>query len=174
MKNLKLIFLSVLIMFSFLSPAWAQVVYELNPKTQEKLNPLAFLEGRWKGSGWMMGEDRSRSTFDQEEIVEFKLSETVLEIEGIGRSDGQVVHHALALIQPAEEEGKFSFTSFLQSGVKGTYPAYMEEGKLIWQPNEQVRYVVQINDQGQWYEIGEYNAGSSWYQFFEMTLDKVQ
>lgn len=153
---------------------FAQVNYELNPEVQQKMSTLAFLEGKWKGSGWMMGEDRTRMTFEQEEIVTMKLNGTILEIEGIGKANGKTVHHALAIIQPKSEEGVFDFTSFLQSGLKGTYPARWEEGKFIWQPAEQVRYIIQLNEKGQWLEIGEYLAGDNWFQFFEMTLNKLE
>lgn len=159
---------------SFQLKAWSQMSYELNTEAQEKLASLSFLEGAWKGTGWMMGENRVKMTFEQEERVQFQLSGTVLQIEGIGRVDGKTVHHALAMIQSGTEDGKFEFTSFLQSGLRGTYPARWENNQLIWQPTEQVRYVIQLNDQGQWFEVGEYDAGGIWYQFFEMTLDKVK
>lgn len=172
MKNL-IQFLLVLILFAG-SPvlALAQPSYDLNEASQKKLSALSFLEGKWKGSGWMMGQDRVRSTFEQEENVQFKLSGTLLEVEGIGTSEGKVVHHALAVITAGEGEGKFDFTSFLQSGEKGTYPAELIDGKLYWYPVKEVRYVIEINAQGQWFEVGEYNAGNAWYKFFEMTLEK--
>lgn len=172
-KLIKILTLFVLLV-SFQIPAWTQVSYELNLENQHKMASLAFLEGNWKGSGWMMGEDRTRQNFEQEEFIEMKLSGTVLQMEGIGSAEGKVVHHALALIQPKEGDGKFEFTSILQSGMKGTYPAQFDGSKLIWHPTAQVRYVIQINDQGQWHEIGEYNGGNAWYKFFEMTLDKVE
>ena len=174
MKNLIKLSLVLLLFAVNQVPVWSQVSYELNPDVQKKLEVLSFLEGKWKGSGWMMGENRSRSTFEQEEIVQFKLGGTVLEFEGIGISEGKIVHHDLAIVNPTEEDSNFEFASYLQSGVKGTYPARMEVGKLIWQPVDQVRYIIQINEKGQWHEIGEYNAGTAWYKFMEMTLDKVE
>ncbi len=172
MKNL-IQFVLVLTLFAVSSLlALAQPSYDLNEAAQKKLAQLSFLEGKWKGSGWMMGQDRVRLTFEQEENVQFKLSGTLMEVEGIGKSEGKVVHHALAVISIAEGEGKFDFTSFLQSGEKGTYPAELIDGKLYWYPVKEVRYVIEINDQGQWFEIGEYNAGTQWYKFIEMTLEK--
>ncbi|WP_297338498.1 hypothetical protein [Algoriphagus sp.] len=152
---------------------FAQVNYELNPEVQRKMSSLVFLEGKWRGSGWMIGEDRTRLSFEQEELVTMKLNGTILEIEGVGKANGKTVHHALAIVQPKSEEGGFDFTSFLQSGLKGTYPARWEEGKFVWQPTEQVRYIIQLNEKGQWFEIGEYHTGDKWIQFFEMTLDKL-
>lgn len=174
MKNLIKLTWVVVLLLGIQIVSLAQPSYDLNEAAQKKLAELSFLEGSWKGSGWMMGQDRQRMTFDSEEIVQFKLSGTVLEVEGVGKSEGKVVHHALAVISVAEGEGKFDFTSFLQSGEKGTYRAELKEGKLFWYPVEQVRYVIEINDQGQWFEVGEYNAGTQWYKFFEMTLEKVK
>lgn len=174
MKNHLKISLSFFLFWAIIGKGIAQESYELNSDLQEKMKPFAVMEGRWKGSGWMMGEDRRRRTFTQEEVIQFKLSGTVLEIEGKGMSNGTVVHHALALISPGKEGGKYEFNSILQSGMKGTYPAYWENGKLIWQPVEQVRYVIEIDEEGRWFEIGEYNAGTQWYKFMEMTLEKVQ
>lgn len=174
MKNMMRIICCAALVLVAMENAWTQPSYDLNEAAQKKMSDLSFLEGKWKGSGWMMGQDQKRSSFEQEETIQFKLSGTVLEIEGIGKSDGKVVHHALAVISSAEEEGKFDFTSFLQSGEKGTYPAELIDGKLYWYPVKEVRYVIEINEKGQWFEIGEYNAGTEWYKFLEMTLIKLE
>lgn len=147
--------------------------YELNPKAQEAMKSLTFLEGNWEGNGWMISQDQKRYEFQQTEEVKYQLSGTHLMIIGKGVSEGKVIHHALAMISPKSAEGKFDFSSYLQSGQKGSFSAEWKEGKFYWYPSEQVRYVIQINDSGQWYEIGEYNMGERWIQFFEMTLDKV-
>jgi hypothetical protein len=171
MKNLFTFgFLALLVLQ--MSGAWAQPSYDLSAASQKKMAPLSFLEGNWKGSGWMIGQDRVRSTFESEEQIQFKLSGTLLEIEDVSRSEGKVVHHALAVVTPAEDEGKFDFISFLQSGEKGTYPAGLIDGKFYWYPAKEIRYIIELNANGQWFEIGEYNGGGTWYKFFEMTLDK--
>ena len=173
MKTLGKIILGVGLWISFQFPAKAQAEYELNPAAQQKMANLGFLEGEWKGTGWTIGQDRIRKTFEQEEKIQWMLSGTLLQVEGKGTSNGQVVHHALALLHPGEKDGEFQFTSFLQSGMHGTYPAKLVDEKLIWQPVEQVRYTIWINEKGQWQEIGEYLGGTQWFKFFEMTLDKV-
>lgn len=173
MKTLAKSFIIIALLISQHGWAMAQVSYRLNESAKQSLSQLSFLEGKWKGAGWIVSQDRQRMTFESEETVQFKLRGTVLEVEGIGRSEGQIVHNALAVISVGSQEGQFDFTSFLQSGEKGTYKAELKEGKLFWYPTEQVRYIIEINDQGQWFEIGEYNDGGTWYKFFEMTLDKI-
>jgi len=173
MKKLIKIYLFAACMMGFLNLAHGQS-YDLNPEAQEKIETLSFLVGSWKGSGWMITPDQQRHTFEQSEKVEMRLSGTHLMIEGKGISNGKVIHNALAIISPKEEGGQFSFTSFLQSGSNGTFKAELKERVLYWYPTEQVRYVIQINEFGQWHEIGEYNMGTDWFQFFEMTLEKVE
>lgn len=166
-----LISLSILLGASILTKAQTQ--YDLNQGSQEAMKILSFMEGNWKGSGWMMGEDRQKHTFDQTEEVRFKLSGTSILIEGKGISNGKVIHHALAVISPGTEPDSYSFSSFLQSGRKGTYQAELKGDDFYWHPSDQVRYIIHLNEQGQWYEKGEYKMGENWFQFFEMTLDKV-
>lgn len=172
MKNLSQIYLFVFCMTGLWGTVQGQN-YELSPESQEAMKPLAFLEGKWKGTGWMMSRDQQKYEFEQTEEVSFQLSGTHLMIKGQGVSDGKVIHHALAMISPTSEAGDFDFTSFLQSGQKGSFKSELIDGVLYWYPNDQVRYVIRLNDAGQWYEVGEYNMGENWFQFFEMTLDKV-
>jgi hypothetical protein len=39
-----------------------------------------------------------------------------------------------------------------------------------------IRYTMRLNEKGQWHEVGEVSrdAGQSWFQFFEMTLDRKE
>ncbi len=173
MKNLTQILSLILICLGISTYATGQQ-YELNPEIQERMKQLSFLEGKWEGSGWRLAQDQKKYTFNQTEDVSFQRSGTHLQIEGIGISDGKVVHHAIAMISPTKDENRFEFASYLQSGQKGNFKAEMKEGKFYWYPNEQVRYIITLNEKGQWFEIGEYNMGDRWFQFFEMTLDKIE
>ncbi len=142
--------------------------------SKSKISQLEFMVGNWEGSGWMMGRDGSKSEFDQTENIQFKLDSTMVLIEGLGKSQGKVVHNALALLTYNKAEDKLSFRSYLQNGLGGEFPAELTEGRLYWYPNQNVRYIIWINEQGQWFETGEFLRGENWMQFFEMTLDKEQ
>ncbi len=121
----------------------------------------------------MIAQDQKRFTFEQEENIQIKLGGTAILIEGRGTSEGKVIHNALAIITDADGEGKYDFTSFLQNGRKGTFNVELIGEKLFWYPAEQVRYIIEIKEDGQWFESGEYNAGGTWVKFFEMTLSKI-
>jgi hypothetical protein len=145
---------------------------ETDKSFQAEVKKLSFLVGEWEGSGWMMGQDRVKRTFEQTENIQFKLDSKAILIEGLGKSDGKIVHNALAIITSSGAGNRFDFQSFLPSGQKGTFNSEIKEDVYYWYPAESVRYIIKINDKGQWFEIGEFNQGDTWYTFLEMTLDR--
>lgn len=145
---------------------------ETDSISKSKVSQLEFMVGDWKGSGWMMGRDGSKSEFDQTEEIKFKLDSTMVLVEGMGKSGGKIIHNALAIITYNIEEDKFAFRSYMQNGQSGEFPAEMIDGKLYWYPNPNVRYIIWTNENDQWYETGEFKRGEDWMQFFEMTLDR--
>ena len=145
---------------------------ETDPGLKAEISKLSFIQGEWSGSGWMMGRDGQKHSFNQTEKVQFKLDQTLLLIEGQGKSDGEIIHDALAAVTFDKESGKYSFQSWLASGRSGSFPAELIDGKFYWYPNDYIRYILHINSDGQWYETGEMNRGGNWVQFFQMILDK--
>ncbi|MEB2786044.1 hypothetical protein [Algoriphagus persicinus] len=146
--------------------------FDTNIEAQKAVLKVEFLVGEWEGSGWMMNQSREKMTFEHTEKVSLKLNGTALLIEGQGLSEGRIVHNALAIVTMASSGGKYNFNSFLQSNQQGKFKAELIDDVLYWYPAENVRYVLTVNVQGQWNEIGEANSGGTWYQFFEMTLNK--
>lgn len=49
----------------------------------------------------------------------------------------------------------------------------MIANKFHWYPSGNTRYVIELNESGEWFETGEINQNGTWVQFFEMTLKKV-
>lgn len=171
MKNLLKSVFVIWILTSFQQSAFGQNV-ETDPKSKSAIKELGFMVGNWEGKGWMIGADRNRHEFNQTEQIQFKIDSTALLIEGQGIANNIVVHNALAIVTFAGEENHYDFNSFLQNGRKGAFKAEIKDQVFYWYPSESMRYIIQINEAGQWYEIGEINTGDSWFKFFEMTLDK--
>jgi len=150
--------------------------YSQTPATDQmaksEIQKLAFIVGDWEGEGWMMGRDGGKHSFTQTEKIQFKLDSTAILIEGLGKNNDQVIHNAMAIIAYNKQEKNYTFNSFLSSGHGGSFKAELKEEKLYWYPNENMRYIIYLNEKGQWYESGEMNRQDSWFQFFEMTLDK--
>ena len=141
---------------------------------KKEISKLEFMVGSWEGEGWMMGRDGQKMEFVQTEEIQFKLDTTTLLIEGLGKHNEVVTHNALAIISFNKEVGDYSFLSYLQNGQKGEFKAELIENKLYWYPNENSRYIIWINSNGQWVETGEFNREDKWFQFFEMTLDRAE
>jgi hypothetical protein len=138
------------------------------------LSGLQFMTGHWTGSGWMTGRDGQKHSFIQSEEVQFKLDSTLLLVEGIGRSEGKIIHNALAIVTFNKNDGNYIFQSYLSDGRNGSFTGELVDGKFYWYPNENIRYIISLNEKNQWYENGEMKRNDDWFQFFEMTLDRTE
>jgi hypothetical protein len=156
----------------FVSYATLAQSFETDQQAKEQISKLAFMTGHWEGTGWMMGQDRQKHHFTQTEDIQFKLDQTALLIEGKGTSEGKVIHNALAIVTFNKKDNNYTFQSHLATGRGGEFRAELVDNKFYWYPNANLRYIIYLNDKGQWYETGEMNTGTTWFQFFEMTLTK--
>ena len=121
----------------------------------------------------MMGRDGQKHMFQQTEKVQFKLDSMILLIEGTGKAGGKIIHHALAIVSYDKTDSDFNFQSYLMDGRSGSYSAELIDDTFCWYPNEYIRYIIKIAENGSWSEIGEMKRGEEWRQFFEMTLNKI-
>lgn len=167
MKSTLLLALSLFI--TIISAAQANTA---DTAAQRLMKPLHFITGEWEGKGWMMMADGKKHEFDQTEKVQLKLEGTALLIEGKGKAGGTVIHDAMAVVIYDRQKQHYSFRSYLSSGRSGEYNAEMIGDALYWYPNSNMRYIIRLNEKGQWHEIGEMNRNNEWFRFFEMTLDK--
>lgn len=140
---------------------------------KEEIKKLSFIVGEWKGEGWMLGRDGEKHNFTQTEKVQFKLDSTAILIEGLGKSGEEVIHNALAVLRFDPGENSYSFNSYLSTGLGGSFKGELIGDVFYWYPNENMRYIIKLNEQGKWFETGEINRNGSWFQFFEMTLYKI-
>ncbi|MBK7428873.1 MAG: hypothetical protein IPI60_18550 [Saprospiraceae bacterium] len=163
--------LTVLVILFFNLQAFSQM-QEGDKDAQKEIAKLAYLVRDWEGTGWMMIQDGSKHNFKQFEKIQLKLDGTALLIEGRGYTEGKLIHDAMAVLTYSKEDAHFNLNSFLFSGRQGKFKAELMGEKLYWYPNEYIRYIIYLNEKGQWYETGEMKRGESWFQFIEMTLDK--
>jgi hypothetical protein len=167
MKRIVTIIFALLLMQNLTAQA-----IETDSIAKEKISKLSFIVGNWEGAGWMFSQS-GKNEFTQTEKIEFKLDSTAILIEGLGKSNGKIIHNALAIITYNKEDDNYTFRSYLQDGRKGKFKAELIADKFYWYPNENVRYIIWLNEKEQWYEKGEYKRGDQWFQFFEMTLDRM-
>lgn len=148
-------------------------VNQVSTEARAEITRLGFIVGEWKGDGWIMGRDGEQHNFTQYEKVQFKLDSTVILVEGVGKTQENIIHNALGVISYNPEDQNYTFRSYLSSGLSNTFAGEYKEDAFYWYPGENMRYVVRINEEGQWVEKGEMNRGENWIPFLEMTLDKT-
>ena len=150
----------------------------------EAMGKVSFLEGKWKGRGWVSFGKGKRRHFSQTEQVERKLGGSILAIEGKGMSleppggAPQLIHHAFAVVFYDSKEQRFRMHSFKDGKFLDAEANVAEDGSFIWgfdlPQRGRIRFTIRLNEDGQWSEIGEFSKdGKKWYQNFEMTLDRL-
>jgi Protein of unknown function (DUF1579) len=142
---------------------------------------LDFLKGEWKGESWTEFATGTRQKSQGTETVQSKLGGLLLTIEGVHRRvvDGEVVHHAFAVISYDEREKRYRLQAFTERGGYTDAKAMVTDGKFEWgfrlSATAEIRYTITLNDQGQWFEIGEISRdGQGWSKVIEMTLTRVK
>jgi hypothetical protein len=160
-----------------LSAALAQTPPQTEVQITE-MKKLGFLEGKWKGTGWRMQGPGRRVEFAQTENVGFKLGGLGLVVEGAGKSlSSDFQFAALAMMSYDLSRKTILFRSHDQEGRYLEALASVKDGVLEWgfqAGPRKIRYLIRLNEKGQWHEVGESAAeGGEWQKFFEMTLDKL-
>lgn len=154
------------------------------PSPKQALDKIAFMTGKWQGAGWQIGQDRQKHTFQQTEDIYLAGAGEVMVIHGMGKNkdletnEEKVIHNAVAMITYNSREERYDFRSYAVGRGSGNFTGKVtDENQFEWYmdtPNGQIRYTITLNEQGQWHETGEMAMGENWFQFFEMTLDKVE
>ena len=146
---------------------------------REAMQPLSMLEGTWTGTGtFTLGPGQS-SEASVVETAEFRLSDTVLVIEGIGRAggdQGQVVHNALGIISWDAAEQRYRFRAYRLGGQYVDADFELDGNAINWSFEDpragMIEYHIEIEPGVSWTESGRISrdGGANWYPFFEMHL----
>ena len=178
-------------MYTVLTLAFASLIAQtggLNDKNSpvaEKMKALSFMVGEWEGEGWMQMGPQERKTVKVKESVRLKLSGKALLVEGLGTSktseggEETVVHEALAVITWDSKKEQYSMRAITAKAGAVDPKVEVDGQSLVWSFDTPVggavRYMIKLNEKGQWFEIGEFSRdGKEWNKFFEMTLSKMK
>lgn len=174
MKNVMMILLSAVLSMVVIGRLWGQ---EMGDK--EKMKVFSSWVGRWQGEGSMQmgpGEPK-KSTVD--EHIEYRLDGMVMLVEGVGKAQGAVVHHALAVLSYDKAASQYKFRTYLKDGRStDAWLNVTGENSFQWGfgvPGRKIRYTIQIDPAKKtWHEMGETSTdGDTWNKFFEMNLVKT-
>ncbi len=169
---------------AFAASAFAGVLLAADEQTSKnaqvgEMKKLDWSVGSWKGKGWIQMGPQGRKEFTQTETVQSKLDGLVLVIEGQGRSkeNGSVVHTALAFVSYDERAKTFRWRAFTAEGRQTDTEAKVGTNALEWglqlSQRGQIRYTIKLDEQGEWFEVGEMTQdGKTWQKFFELTLQR--
>lgn len=158
--------------------AGAQAPASTVPEQVQAMRACSFMTGQWSGEGWISFGPDQRRTFRENEDVSPKLDGLILQIDGTGKNDaGAVVHGALAILSFDPETKHYDFLAYDQTGHSLKADADCHDGAMTWSIQagpRQMRYHIELNSKGQWYETGDVSMdGHTWHSFFQMTLDRV-
>lgn len=147
--------------------------------SKDEMKKLSSWVGEWKGEGWQLDQQtRQKQTFSVDEKVESRLDGLALIVEGKGNHNGNVGHHAMAMIYYNADKAHYDFHSIVSQGqttmAKGEFN---ERGEFIWGfevPQGQIRYTIKIEGDT-WTESGAFSMdGNTWFPIMEMKLIRVK
>ena len=145
-------------------PAYAQQPPDI-PAQREAMKKLAFLVGKWAGEASVARGPGEPIKVLQTEDVQYKLDGLVLLIEGTARSPGtgEVLFNALATISYDELTKAYRFRAYNSGRYLDTELKAPDNG-FEWGfkvDRVSVRYVMRLNEKGEWVEIGEVTIGDN-------------
>lgn len=142
------------------------------------------LTGEWSGEAWIIRGPQGKQVLKQREWVAPAAGGTVITVRGLGTErmpDGSdaVRHDAFAIIH-LDHDGKTPLMrAFTANGRWMDMDLTILPAGYDWTMNDpragEVRYEMRFDDQGRWVEKGyaTRDGGTTWFQFFEMTLARV-
>ncbi|MBK8003486.1 MAG: hypothetical protein IPK12_05950 [Gemmatimonadetes bacterium] len=164
--------------FVLAAPLGAQ---QVAPPVPAEMRALAFLEGRWEGTGHM-GAGERRAEARTTEVVRFRADTGVVVIEGRGVARGPddqdiVVHQAFGVLWYDRPAGRYRLRTFRRGGESLEPDITVGDHRLAWEFTDpragRIRFEIDVRDQV-WRERGAYSAdGTTWTPFFEMVLQRV-
>lgn len=168
----------IILTFAFALMSFAAIV------AQTDSNPLSFMVGKWRGSGWMMTQSGKQFTSSTENVV-CKLDCAVLSVDGLGTKYDSVakkeiiVHDAFGVISKDAKNNKWIMRAYKKNEVIDAEIVFVSEKVIRWQlpiPNNggTVRFTTDFSSINKWRETGEYSRdGQNWMVIMETELNKV-
>ena len=151
---------------------------DMREPVQQAMSQLSVMNGVWVGEGTMMMPGGAKETSTVTETFTWKLDDTVLTVEGVGKADGEVVHHAFGVFSYDPMKREYKMASHLATGMStlANFEVVEPNREFRWWFDDgrggTIRYKIEIVD-GVWNEKGAYSPdGETWMPFFEMNLRK--
>ena len=143
---------------------------------RDAMAPLAFLNGAWRGPGWIILPDGNKVAFTQTERIGPFLEGSVKVIDGRGySSDGKLIFNAFGVLSYDSAQHSYSMHSYAQ-GHSGDFDFKPSANGYTWEIPAgpmTIRYTAHVKD-GVLHEVGvRILPGKDPVQFFGMNVRRV-
>ncbi len=143
---------------------------------RDAMSSLAFLNGVWRGPGWIILPSGDKITFTQTERMGPNVDGSLKVIEGRGySSDGKLIFNAFAVLSYDSGQHSYSMRSYAQ-GHSGDFDFKPSADGYTWEIPAgpmTIRYTAHATD-GVLHEVGvRILPGKDPVQFFEMNARRV-
>jgi hypothetical protein len=180
MKNI----IAVLLMLA--GAATTQALAQSAEAGKEKMKIFSNWVGRWQGEGAIQmgpGEPKKSAV---DERIETRLDGIIVVMEGMGKATDAagkeaIVHHAFGVLSYDQNSRQYKLKAYLKDGREtDAWFNVMAENSYQWGfdfPGGKIRYSIKIDPAKKtWNEIGErsMDGGTTWTNFFEMNLSKIE
>jgi hypothetical protein len=138
--------------------------------------PLAWMDGVWRGSAWIMLPSGEKHSVTQTERIGPFLDGSIKVVEGRSfETDGKVGFNAFGIISYNPDTRAYSLHSHAQ-GLVGDFALRLTSDGYVWEipaGPATIRYTAVIKT-GAWQEVGDRLVpGQDPVRFFEMNLTRV-
>ena len=149
----------------------------LQTAQRKALEPLAFMDGVWRGPAWTILPSGEKHNITQTERIGPFLDGAVKVIEGRGYdAEGKVSFNAFGIVSFNPASKAYAMRSYAM-GHAGDFTLTPSDTGFVWEIPAgpmTIRYTAVVRN-GKWREIGERIAeGKPPVQFFEMNLVRVR
>jgi hypothetical protein len=143
---------------------------------REAMVPLAYMDGVWRGTAWVVMPSGEKDTMTQTERIGPFLDGSVKVVEGRGYdTDGKVTFNAFGIISYNPATRAYTLHSYAQGNV-GDFVLTRTADGYVWEIPAgpmTIRYTAVVKN-GAWREVGDrIMPGQEPVRFFEMNLKRV-
>lgn len=147
-------------------------------ETTDAIRKLGFLEGVWKGKGWIGAGDKKQH-FNETETVSIKTGGTLLQIDVYGTSvdnDSAIINNGLAIVNYELPTKKYKMIFFQSDGSVAEADVRIHNENTVeinvHRNSGYTRFIIEA-EKSQWLEKAFSSSdGKNWNQFFEMKLTR--
>ena len=142
----------------------------------DAIKKLQFLEGTWKGRGWIQSGGK-KQYFNETETARIRTGGTLLQIDVFGtavENENEVINNGLALVRYDTSKGKYEMEFYQSDGSRAaasvTVPNLNTAEIMLSGPGSFTKFVIEIKNKYWFEQAFQSPDGKNWSQFFEMNL----